>query len=270
MIASDPGHGLNERDEVDARIGFSRALRRACTLLSLLVVCGGCRERESPDAARDRTAEAFLEAQIQDLGRLIAKVESGELVTRDRMAIGVSEGVVKALLAASLPREAALADRVRVRVESAEAYFRGNNALVVFQAVARDVNHPGVGARLEIGASLEKVRIKDGTLVGDVELRHFKALDTSLGDMGADVLEGLVGENQAAIRDLLPTLEIPVHLEQSVTLPGLNEGVVTTRSGTLPLEVTVAVVIPVRQRLWVLLDAKAGPWQRPAAGGASR
>ena len=33
------------------------------------------------------------------------------------------------------------------------------------------------------------------------------------------------------------------------------------RAGVLPLEVTVAEVIPVSERLWVLIDAKAGPWQ---------
>jgi hypothetical protein len=44
---------------------------------------------------------------------------------------------------------------------------------------------------------------------------------------------------------------------------------VTTRSGVLPLEIGVAETIPVNQRLWILLDVKAGPWKKAAAAKAS-
>jgi hypothetical protein len=97
-------------------------------------------------------------------------------------------------------------------------------------------------------------------LIADVDLAHFEVLDTSLGDIAADVLESLVTENKDAFKGLIDAVEIPVHLKQAVDIEGLDEGVVVARAGALPVEIAVAEVIPVRERLWVLLDAKAGPW----------
>jgi hypothetical protein len=45
---------------------------------------------------------------------------------------------------------------------------------------------------------------------------------------------------------------------------------VSTRGGVLPLAMTVAQVVPVNQRLWVFIDAKAGPWQAKDAAAAKK
>jgi hypothetical protein len=50
----------------------------------------------------------------------------------------------------------------------------------------------------------------------------------------------------------------------------LSEGAVVASPGTLPLAISVRHVVPVNGRLWVLLQAKAGPWQAdPAAPPAT-
>lgn len=235
------------------------AFRCACVLAAALLP--GCRPRESADEARDRATEAFLVAQVADLKRLIARVETGDLVSRDRIAISVSESIVKQLIDATLPTETTIARRFRVRIESAQPFFRGNNAALVFQAVARGLEPDTPTARVEIAGSLERVRIENGRLIADVKLAHFKILDTSIGDVAADVVERLVGDNPDAFVGLLPSVEIPVHLEQTVTIAGLDAGPVAARGGVMPLEMTVAEVIAVGERLWVLVDARAGPWQ---------
>lgn len=242
--------------------------RGGAWVIAALALLSACRPREPEEAARARATEAFLAAQIVDLRRLIARAKTGDLVSRDRIAISISESIVKRLLDSALPREVTIAGRIRVRVESARPLFRGNNAGVVFQAVARGLEAGGPSARIEIGGTLERTRVDQGALVADVELTHFQVLDTSLGDMAADVLEALVRDNKTALEGLVRAVEIPVHLEQSLDVGGLDEGVVTARPGRLPLEMTVAEVIPVQERLWVLLDAKAGPWQGPEATGS--
>ena len=234
----------------------------------LLGLCLGCGRRESPEVARDRAAESFLKMQIADTKRLLARLESGELVTQDRIAIGISEAVVKQLLDASLPPEIVLGKRVRLTIESVQPFFRGNNAGLVFQAVARGVTLRDLNARLELGGTLQRFRLRDGILRADVELAHFKVLDTSLGTAPAGLLERLIADNLKALNDAIPAIELPVHLEQSIEIGGLEEGVVKARAGALPLEVTVAEVIPGGERLWVLLDAKAGPWQPRASPAA--
>jgi hypothetical protein len=240
------------------------SLRRGAVAALACAALAGCETRESPEAARDRVAEAFLMRQIADLGTLVKRAEEGDLVTRDRVSIGIAEEVVKALLDASLPQEKTLKDRVRVRLESAQAYFRGNNAALVFQAAAQGLGPVGASARLELGGALESFRIDQGRLIGDVKITHFKLLESTLGDVANDALETLVGENLDELADLIPTLEIPVSLEQVIKIDGLDEGVVTVKPGSLSLAMTVAEVIPVNQRLWILLELKAGPWQKAA------
>ena len=231
-------------------------------------LAGGCRRRESVEATRARAREAVALSQIANLQQLVEKAEAGQLVSADRIAISLSEETAKSIFDASLPQEKTLAERVKVRIESAQPFFNGNNAGLLFQASARGTTI-GATARLELGGRLVDFRIEKGRLTASVELVHFKVLDSSLGDMGSDVLESLVRANQPAIAAMLPTLEVPVHLEQSIPVAGLDEGVVQVEPGVLPFQITLAEVIPVNRRLWILLDVKAGPWQAAAAAAGA-
>jgi hypothetical protein len=248
--------------------GNIRRMRRIllvpATVVASVLLLAACHRRESVEAARARAVEDFLKAQLVELKELIVKAERGELVTKDRLAIGVSEDSVKSLIDASLPQEQQLGQRVRVRLESAQAYFRGNNAGLIFQASAHG-KMTGATARLELGGRLQDFRIDAGVLRAEVELVHFKVIQAPGGDLASDVLERLAKDNADALKRLIPPLELPVSLKQSIEIAGLEEGVVTTRSGVLPLEIAVAETLPLNQRLWILLDVKAGPWKKGAA-----
>ena len=233
-------------------------------VLCLAVLAGACVRRESQQVTRDRAAEAMLIAQIGDLRALVARAEAGQLTTRNRIAIGIAEETSEALLNASLPQEQVVGGHLLVRIERARPYFQGDNAVLVFQASARELR-TGATARLELGGRLVNFRIEKDTLTTGVELVHFQVVDTSLGQVAAGVLELLVRQNRAALSRLLPGIVIPVHLEKTVEIAGLREGVVVVKAGALPLQMTLAQVIPVNHRLWILLDVKAGTWQRRAA-----
>jgi len=222
-------------------------------------------QRESPQITRDRTMEALLTSQIADLKTLVTKAEAGDVKTRDRIAIGLSEETSKAILDASLPQEQTLGGRVLVRVERARPFFQGNSALMAFEAVAKGLKS-GVKARLELGGRLVNFRLDQDRLKADVELVHFTVLDSSLAELGNGVLEALVRDNLQLLAKLTPQLELPIKLEHAVAIDGLDDGVVRARPGVLPLAMSVADVIPARQRLWVFLEVKAGPWQPGKAG----
>jgi hypothetical protein len=234
-------------------------LGRAC--LCGLAVLGGCRHREPSDVARTRAGFRFLEEQVKSLETLVAKAERGELGMQDQIAVGVSEEVVNGLLTASLPQEVVLAGRVRLRLESGRALFRGNQAALVLRAGLSSTRVPQAWARAELGGILGSFEIQEGKLLARALVAHFSVIEASGGDLGADVVEGLVRQNLGLIDAAIPALVIPVSLEQSVRIDGLTEGAVVTRPGVLPLTFEVAHVIPTGQRLWVLLAATAGPWQ---------
>ena len=231
------------------------------------IVALGCQRREPPEATLARTTATFRRAQIESLEALIAQAEKGELVTTDQIAIGISEEMVKSLLNAPLPREVVVKERLRVRIESAVPVFRGNKAGLLFRAKASSVRFPTASATLELGGGLDQFRFEDGKLLSRVSLGYFTVLESSIGDLAADALDNIVRANLALIQDAIPPVEIPVEIAQSIKIGGLTEGAVVAKPGSLPLEIAVSQVLPVNQRLWVLLKAKAGPWQ-PAASPA--
>ena len=232
-----------------------------------LAVCGvagllslGCQRREAPEVTLARSTGAFRRAQVESLEALVAKAEKGEVATTDQIAIGISEDVMKTMLNLSLPREAVVKGRVRVRIESAAPFFRGNKAGVLFRATASGVEGRA-SATLEMGGGLDEFHFDNGKLVARVLLGHFTVIESSLGDIASDALDSAVKSNLALIQDAIPPIEIPVQIEQSIKIGGLTEGAVVAKPGSLPLEIAVSQVIPVNERLWVLLQAKAGPWQ---------
>ncbi len=233
-----------------------------------LTLVAGCARRESREAARARSSEAFLRSQIAGLEKTIGQVERGEITTTDQVAIGLSEDLAKGLLNASLPLETVVAERLRVRVDSAVPLFRGTKAGLLFQATVSSVDISGASASLEIGGTLDDFEFVEGRLRARVKLAHFAVRESGLGDLAADVIDRLVRANATAIEGAIPRIEFPIELQQSIKIGGLTQGPVVAKPGSLPLEIAVSQVVVGDRRLWVLLKAEAGRWQPDASPAA--
>jgi hypothetical protein len=245
-----------------ALLEFPGHLRPAKAAVLLCAALGlGCHQREAYEVTMARAIAESRRMQIVSLEKMVAQAERGELVTTDQIAIGISEGLIMSLLKVSLPPEIVVANRLRVRFESAQTIFRGGQAGILFRARGVSVDMPDASATLELGGALEDFKFEGGKLAARVKLRHFSIIDSSMGNLAEGVLDGLVRGNLEVIQDSIPAIEVPVQLEQSIRIGGLTEGAVVAKPGILPLTISVSQVIPVNQRLWVLLAAKAGPWQ---------
>ena len=245
-------------------------MRPAVAAGLLAIVLGfGCHRREAPEAAFARAAAESRRTQIANLEKLIAQAEKGELVTTDQIAIGVSEELLGNLLRASLPPGMVIAERIRLSFESVEPVFRGGQAGLLFKARISSIDMPNAGATVSIGGGLDEFKFEGGKLQASVKLKFFNIVESSMGELGADVLDGLVRANLEVIQNAIPAIEVPIQLEQSIRIGGLTEGAVVAKPGSLPLAISVSQVIPVNNRLWVLLAAKAGPWQAAEAEKAT-
>ena len=101
-------------------------------------------------------------------------------------------------------------------------------------------------------------------------MNHFSVLHASVGPLAQGVVEHLVRDNLGSLAEIIPPFEIPVGLDQTIRIPGLKEGPVSAAGGQLPLKLTVSQVLQINKKLWVLIDAKAGPWEKvPEAAGAA-
>jgi hypothetical protein len=208
-----------------------------------------------------RTRKAVLEGQLIELGKLLEKARRGDLVTEGQIAIGVSESLVERLLTASLPPSRVIGGRIEVALEKVEPYFRGGLAIIRLRAQVSSADFPDAQVDLDIVSGLTNVRLESGRLLARVSIHHFRVVSGLLGDVGKTAIEDAMRLHQAALQDLLPPLEIPVLLEEAVAFGGIREGPVQVASGRLPLELALSHVLPVNERLWLLIRADAGAWE---------
>jgi hypothetical protein len=238
-------------------------------ILALPLGPAACRVRETPDAARAKVQKVALEKQLESLQVLLEKAERGELVTAEQVAIGVDETVAREILNLPMPLEQVVGEHARIRIESAEPFFRGNQALLLFRARVTSQDLPNQYADLELAGGLEELKLVDGRLRARIQLLHFSVQRASVGPLAQGLVETLIRTNLGVIQDAIPPFEVPVSLEQQVRVDRFEEGPVSAAGGELPLTIEVAQVLALGQRLWVLIDAKAGPWTASPASSAS-
>ncbi len=237
--------------------------------LAALLALAGCHAPEPPEAAQARNHKRLLEDELIQLGRLLDRARRGELATDGQIAIGVSESLVQRLLAASLPPERVLAGRLHVGLEKVEPLFRGGIAAILFRARVNSTDLPDARVELELAGSLKDVHLEKGRLTARVALLHFTVLSSFAGALGKNLVEDAVRANLSTIEGWIPPLEIPVLLEEGVDFGRLRDGPVRVGAGRLPLHLALSHVVPVNERLWLLVQAAAGEWEsRPTTAGS--
>jgi hypothetical protein len=217
--------------------------------LALLASCAA----DTREAAEAHALKALYEAQIAQLETLVATArQSG--VRRDRLFIGVTEDVFREVVRATLPQEVLLGQGVKLRLETAEAFFRYSTGVVLFEGRVQSVEHPSLFLAVRLAGGLDRVDYAEGRLTTRIRVYYFEVLGSALGDLGKAVIEGLAREHMPAIENVVPPIEIPVRVEQGLTVAAFNEGPVSAGPGTLPIAVSVARVVTLNERLWIGLD----------------
>ena len=238
-------------------------------LIGLLIACRG-------GGPRARAEGAALRRQTEGLRELVAAADKGRFFSPDHIAIGIKAELLRDLLQRHLPIETVVGDQLRVRLERAEVSLEGSQSLVTLQGRVSPVNAADSFADLELLGGLQRLEVDAGTgiLTARVELDRIEVQRLATGMLERGLVEGLneslSGCSLGALGDVLPRIEIPVRLDQAIEFGGFAEGVVSVRAKSLPVRVSVARVIPVAGRLWILLDVSAeGKALSPAARGGS-
>jgi hypothetical protein len=237
-----------------------------------LLALSACRLDEAA-AARLIAEKRLLESQIAGLEQLIAAAEQKTLLGPQQLLVGADEATIQRLIAASLPQELVLAKQFRVRLLSAEARFRDSQGLVVLRGRASPLSAADtfVDVRLLGGLNDVAVRHDTGTLAARVAVYHLEVeRAAAAGSEGAAIralAEALGRERLDALSELVPPVEIPIRLEESLALEGFEEGPLSVPPGSLPMRVSVARVVALAGRLWVVLDVGAGPWSAGRRAG---
>lgn len=204
--------------------------------------------------------EALLSRQNQELLKLASAAESGTLLDFKGILVVVEDALVQDLLHAVTPVEADVGDGFHVKIESADASFGDGVALVRMTGTA-SVGGASVGSPVTVLGAIDVVELEpvSGVLQCGVRILAVDAQDTkALG--GSDPVGRLTEAlTRGGLSLLLGSLEIPVSLEDRLSIPAVDSKRLQIAAEDLPLSVAVQEVKVFGGRLWVFVDVALAP-----------
>jgi hypothetical protein len=204
--------------------------------------------------------EALLSRQNAELAKLATAAESGTLLNFKGMLIVVDQVLVQELLRAVTPLEADVGSGFHVKVDSAETAFGDGVALVSMTGTA-SVGGASVGSQITVLAAIDVVELHpvSGVLECRVSILGVDAKDASAlghGDPVGRLTEALT---RGGLSLLLGPLEIPVSVEDRLSIPAVESKRLQIAAESLPLTIAVQQVKAFGGRLWVFVDAALAP-----------
>lgn len=221
--------------------------------------------RES--AARPSPQEALLARQNQELVKLASAAEKGTLLDFKGILVVVDQLLVQDLLRAATPLEADVGGGFHVRIDSADVAF-GDGVALVRMAGTASVGGAAVSSRVTVLGAIDIVELEpvSGVLQCHVGILGVDAQDAALlghGDPVGRLSEALA---RGGLGLLLGSLEIPISIEDRLSIPAVQSKRLQIAADSLPLTVAVQQVKVFGGRLWVFVDAALAP-RPPAPGG---
>jgi hypothetical protein len=207
--------------------------------------------------------ETVLTRQNQELVKLAAAAENGTLLDFKGVLIVVNEVLVRDLLRAVTPLEADVGNGFHVRIESADSAFGDGVALVRLTGKA-SLGGTSVGSQVTVFGAIDVVKLDpaSGVLQCGLSILSVEASDANA--LGQNDPVGRLTEALAhgGLSLLVGALEIPVSVEDRLSIPAVESKRLHIAAENLPLTVAVQQVKVFGGRLWIFVDAALAP--RPA------
>jgi hypothetical protein len=237
------------------------AIALTSALLALGLVWLLFKRREPPMVS---VKETLLVRQTQELGRLVAAAEQKSLLDFGGILVVVDQTLVQDLLRSAMPLEGDVGGGFHVRVDSAETSFADGLAIVRLdgqasvagQTASADVSVYGAIDVVELDATSGVMKCR--VTVSGVDAAHADVL--GVHQPVRRLTEALT---QGGLALLLGSIEVPVRIENRLSIPAVHAHRLRIESEDLPLQVGVEDVKAFGGKLWVRIAATIGP--SPAA-----
>lgn len=249
-------------------------IRRA--LLSILALsalaCGG-RFEGGGDL---RAQKVVLEREVAGEREVVGRLERGEpMLPLDDVVISIDEAFVRDLIGAQLPFEVDV-DRFHLGLREVGVHFRGS-PMVRLRGTLNPRERPSLAGTVEVIGALADIEVDRASsvlrariAVDHIGIEKAAGIESILGEAALDELARTV---RLGIRDELPTIRIPVRVQQSIDFPAVTTGPVRIDGARMPLAVTVSRVVAGQGSLWIALHLQPGDLAKtadaPEAGDAS-
>ena len=230
-------------------------------LLPLAIGCG----RADP-VARERIVERDqLRREVAGF-RSLQKMAPGKVVDREHeVIVSVTDTLLRSLLDASFPLTVDLRNSATATLTSAQVVFRANVARVDITGIVRRTSYPHISAVVKLRGAMDNFVVGKGNglsariSIDDVELDTPSGTLAALDPIVIAVLQSVVERSLPELTSGLPTVAIPVRLDQTMNLPGFGpEGMLSIAASSAPLSVEASRVIAFQNRLWIILHVELG------------
>ncbi len=203
--------------------------------------------------------EALITRQNLELVKLAGEAEAGTLLDFDGVLVVVDQMLIQDVLRAATPLEADVGKGFHVKIDTAEAAFGDGVALVRLNGTA-GVGGKAVGSPVTVFGAIDVVGLEpeSGILQCTVSILGVEAEDTeALGRHAVARLTEALTHGGLAL--LLGSLEIPVSVQDRLSIPAVESKRLHIAAENLPLSVSVEKVKVFGGKLWVFVDAALKP-----------
>ena len=247
-------------------MSFTRFLVVPC--LALVAASCGSRYEGGGDLRAERVV---LAREVEGLRQVVERLERGEpWLPVDDIAIGVEDTLVRDLIAAQLPLDFEI-DRFHLRLSDADVQFRGS-PVVRLSGRLQVRDQPSLSADVTLLGALEDVRVNqaEATLTARVSADHLAIGEaTGLSQLlSGATLDEVARTVRLEIGNRLPTIRIPVKVQQQIDFAPVTDGPMRIGGARLPLEAAVSQVSAARGRLWVSVSVRPGEFIKLAEAPA--
>lgn len=233
-------------------------------LMFCLALMPGC-QRPDP-IARERVVER------DQLRREVAGFESlerlapGKIMDREHeVLVSVSDTLLRSLLDAAFPIPVSIRNKLTVTFTRAKVTFRANVARVDISGTVRRSRFPQVSAVLNMRGALDAFVIDSSHAlrarisIDDVTLDTPAGAPAALNPFVINLLQSIVERSLPELTESLPSVAIPVRLDQAMNLPGFGpEGALSIEPSSAPMSVQASRIIAFQNRLWIILRVELG------------
>ena len=226
------------------------------TLAALAAACGS-RFEGGGDL---RAQKVVLQREVEGMRAVVARLERGEsMLPLDDVVISIDEALVRGLIAAQLPFETDI-DRFHLSLKEAAVKFAGS-PVVRLRGALRLKERPDLEGTVEVLGALEGIEVDPSSsiLKASIAVDHLgieKAAGIERVLSGA-ALDEVARRVRLEIEGRLPSIRIPVKIQQSVDLPAITTGPVRVDGARMPLRVAVSQVLAGQGKLWISIHFQA-------------
>ncbi len=237
----------------------SRVLTVGWALAFAALVSACADPHEGAGALHAETVQ--IERELDGLRESTTRLARGESLFPDSdIVVSIDESFVQGLITARLPL-ALTAAPYQVVLTSVDVGFGGAPTVRLRGTIVRDgmvtldaaVVVVGALSGIEIDTTTSTLRAK---IVADhLSIERAAGLESFLSGSTLDDVARLVRQEVAT---QLPTIEIPVRVQQNIDLPAVTDGPVRISGARLPVRASVSRVFAANKRLWIGLHVEIG------------